>query len=195
MSIRKKMQELKRELILEEAAVLFIEDGYENMKIADLAKRVQVSVGTIYTLFGSKDNLYQNYINDQIEHYHGVIEAEMSRHDEPETRLRELAKIRFGAMIKHKNAIRLSVINDPTFFINISDETDSPMLTLFTYIADTVMAPLARRSNSSRDPLDLTFLFDGLAIGMVKYWMVNGGDLMDRVDELIEDFLLMIKER
>lgn len=189
------MQELKRELILEEAAILFIEDGFENMKIADLAKKVGVSVGTIYTLFGSKENLYQNYLNSQIEHYLEVIKQEMSQHDDPIVRLRELAKIRFGAMIKHKNAIRLSIINDPTFFINISDETDSPMLSIFTYIANEVMAPLADRLHSSKEPLDLTFLFDGLAIGMTKYWMIKGGDLLERVDELVDDFLILVKDR
>ncbi len=195
MSIRKKMQELKRELILEEAALLFIEDGFENMKIVDLAKKVGVSVGTIYTLFGSKDNLYQNYLNNQIEHYLGVIKEETSKHSDPIVRLRVLAEIRFGAMIKHKNAIRLSVINDPTFFINISDDKESPLFSLFTYITENVMTPLAEQFNSSKEPLDMTFLFDGLAIGMIKYWMVKEGDLLDRVDELVEDFLILVKDR
>lgn len=41
------MQEIKRDLIVEEATNLFIRDGYENMKIADLAKNAGVSIGAI----------------------------------------------------------------------------------------------------------------------------------------------------
>ena len=65
------MQEIKRDLIIEEATNLFIRDGYENMKIADLAKNAGVSIGAIYSMFGSKEALYNQYMLGQIEFYIG----------------------------------------------------------------------------------------------------------------------------
>ena len=69
MSIKDKMNELKKELLLEEASKIFEEIGYEHMKVADLAKTAQVSIGTIYSLFNSKEGLYLSYIEHQINNF------------------------------------------------------------------------------------------------------------------------------
>jgi len=186
---------MKRELILEEAAKLFIADGYENMKIVDLATNVGVSVGTIYTLFGSKENLYNNYIISQIEHYLSIIEEETNRYADPVEKLKALAHIKFGAFVTHKNALREVVINDPLFFINVSADHDDSMMKLYIYITDNIMTPLSQSIKTKRSAIDMTFLFDGLSIGMIQHWIHTDGDLIERTDELIESFLLIVKER
>jgi AcrR family transcriptional regulator len=195
MTIKKKIQVMKRELILEEAAKLFIADGYENMKIVDLATNVGVSVGSIYTLFGSKENLYNNYIISQIEHYLSIIEEETNRYVDPVEKLKALAHIKFGAFVAHKNALREVVINDPLFFINVSADHDDPMMKLYIYITDNIMTPLSQSIKTKRSAIDMTFLFDGLSIGMIQHWIHTDGDLIERTDELIESFLLIVKER
>jgi len=195
MTIKKKIQVMKRELILEEAAKLFIADGYENMKIVDLATNVGVSVGTIYTLFGSKENLYNNYIISQIEHYLSIIEEETNRYADPVEKLKALAHIKFGAFVTHKNALREVVINDPLFFINVSADHDDSMMKLYIYITDNIMTPLSQSIKTKRSAIDMTFLFDGLSIGMIQHWIHTDGDLIERTDELIESFLLIVKER
>lgn len=193
MSIRKKMQELKRELILEEAGKLFVLDGYEAMKIADLAKIVGVSVGTIYTLFGSKENLYTNYLISQIEHYSDVIHNELTRLDDPIEKLHKLVEIKYGAMIKNQNAMRQSIVNDPTFFMNNTDE-EHPLMLMFHFIADNVMQALNEQIGSQKNPMQMVFLFEGLAIGYIKCSIVCGDDLMAYKDETVTKFLKLIEE-
>jgi AcrR family transcriptional regulator len=192
MSMKQKMRELKRELMLEEAGRLFNRDGYENMKVAELAENIGVSVGSIYTMFGSKENLYNNYIISQIEHHFGLIRQEMEKYDDPVTRLRELVKIKFSAMIKNRNALRESIVNDPTFFLNMGDEEDA-LMELFSYIAANVMTPLQEQLQCSKPPMEMLFLFDGLTIGVIKYWMITDGNLMDKTDEVVDNFLLLLK--
>ena len=34
-----------------------------------------------------------------------------------------------------------------------------------------------------------------LGVGAIKYWMACGGDLMKRVDDTIEQFIHLIKDR
>ena len=64
--IKTKIYDLKKELLLQEASVHFEAVGFEQMKVADLAKTAGVSIGTIYALFESKDGLYLAYIEHQI---------------------------------------------------------------------------------------------------------------------------------
>lgn len=189
----KRTQELKRELILEEATALFIKEGYENMKISELAKSAGVSVGTIYTMFGSKETLYNHYVVNQMEYYIEVIQEELQHHSDPLEKLRTVTKIHFSAIIKNKNALKESIVNDPTFFLNISADEENPLMNLYTYVTKNVIKPLLQEMGSTRDPLELFFLYDGIILGMTKYWIVCGGDLMQQVDEAIETFMLIIK--
>jgi len=193
MSYKRKAQELKRELILEEATRLFIQDGYENMKISDLAKNAGVSVGTIYTMYGSKETLYNHYVMNQIEYYIELIKEELQHHSDHLEMLKVITKIHFTAIIKNKNALKESIVSDPTFFLNIGSDEDNPLMHLYSYISETVMRPLLSEMGCKKDPLEIFFLYDGITLGMTKYWIVQGGDLMDRVDEAIETFLLIIK--
>ena len=94
MTFKRKVQEIKRELILEEASSLFVSEGYENMKISDLAKNTGVSVGAIYSMFGSKEALYNQYVMGQIEYYIDMTEKELENCTDPIEMLRIITRIK-----------------------------------------------------------------------------------------------------
>jgi AcrR family transcriptional regulator len=175
MTIKKKIQEFKRELILEEAANIFKKDGYENMKVADLAVNVGISVGSIYTLFGSKENLYHNYILDMMDHYLKILDDEIRNIQDPREKLKILTRIKFNAFQTHKNELSTVGVNHPLFFINISNSEDDAMLHVYKYIDENIMQPLKKEINTSKTSMDMTLLYDGLGVGMVKYWIITGG--------------------
>jgi AcrR family transcriptional regulator len=191
-SLRKKMMDLKREFVLEEAGKLFNQDGYEEMKIAELAKQVGVSIGTIYTLFGSKENLYHNYIISQIEHYGGILETELQQCSTSRERIQKIIEIQYQGLSKNTNALRQSVINDPTFFIYAIDDKH-PLVQVLELIAKEVMEPLIKESGAKKTPMELTFLLDGLILGSVNYTIVCGGNLIDKVEETVENFMTLLK--
>lgn len=195
MTLKKKVQELKRELILEEAAKLFQKDGYENMKVAELASNVRVSVGSIYTLFGSKENIYHNYILDQIDHYLEMLDNQIRDIQDPCEKLKILTYIKFNAFVEHKHELQSIGANHPLYFINVSKADDGAMIGIYEYISENIMQPLKEVTNSSKSAMDMTFLYDGLGVGMVKHWMLMDDDLVGRSDELIESFLLLVKNK
>jgi AcrR family transcriptional regulator len=192
MSIKKKLHEYKRELILEEAGKLFVQEGYEAMKIADLAKISGVSVGTIYNMFGSKENLYNHYIMKMVEHAMETLRNSLQHYNSPIDKVREVTRIKFELICQHKLPLKESM-NDPSFFLHISDDRDNPMMQVYDYLAEAVMKPLADEIRSTKKPMELVFLFDGLTIGAIKYWMACDGDLMERVDATVEQFLQLAK--
>lgn len=190
--LKERLKQVKREAILDEASRLFNDVGYEQMKIADLAKSVGVSVGTVYTMFGSKENLFNNCILQEIHDAAEKFEKALQSCSDPVERLRALLTIKFTAFTKNRKALEASVVHDPTFFFAHDGEEDSPMRILQNYVAEEVMVPLLD-GRSDRSPLELVFLLDGLSFGMIKYWMVADGDLMERVDETVELFLKIVK--
>jgi len=191
MSIKKKLHEFKRELILEEAGKLFIAEGYEAMKIADLAKNAGLSVGTIYNLFGSKENLYNNYVLRLIEQAIEYAEAALERCDDPLEKLREITRIKYDLASRHRLAVKESM-NDPSFFLHMAADREHPLMAFYRRIADEVMVPLAQRYGCTIPPMELVFIHDGLGIGTMKYAMACGVDLPGRVDADIDTFLKVI---
>lgn len=57
-TLRRARQEAYRALILDAAEPVFAEYGYEAAKVQEIAASADVSVGTIYGVFGSKAELY-----------------------------------------------------------------------------------------------------------------------------------------
>lgn len=194
MTFKRKMQELKRDLIIEEATNLFTRDGYENMKIADLAKNAGVSIGAIYSMFGSKEALYNQYMMGQIEYYINIMEQELENLTDPLDMIKVITRLKFTAIIKNKNALKESLMNDPTFNLHTSSDEDNPLTHAHMYISEKIMEPLAKTYKSTKQPMELFFIFDGITFGMVKYWILTGGDLMAKIDEAIEMFLSILKK-
>ena len=194
MTFKRKVQEMKRDLILEEAGTLFVNEGYENMKISDLAKNAGVSVGAIYSMFGSKEALYNQFIIGLIEYYIDLMEQELENKTDPIEMLKIMVKIKFSAIIKNKNALKEVILHDPTFNLHVSSDEYNPLTQMHLYVSEKVMKPLLKSLNCSKNPMELFFLFDGITFGMAKYWIFAGGDLVSRVDEAVEMFIQLLKK-
>lgn len=98
------------------------------MKVAELASNVGVSVGSIYTLFGSKENIYHNYILDQIDHYLEMLDEQIRDIQDPFEKLKILTHIKLNAFVEHKHELQSIGANHPLYFINVSKADDGAML-------------------------------------------------------------------
>ncbi|MGD9970966.1 MAG: TetR/AcrR family transcriptional regulator [Sulfuricurvum sp.] len=193
--LKKKILDFKKDLILEEAAKLFQEYGYDNMKVANLAKNIGVSVGSIYTLFGSKENLYHNHILEQIDQCLEKLDNEIQKIDDPIERLKILTNNKFNAYANHENELRTMGFSHPLMFIYASDIGNDVIQHIYAYIDENIMQPLKAKTNTSKTSMEMTLLYDSISIGIIKYWLKFGGDLVGNADEMMEDFLLIAKKK
>jgi TetR/AcrR family transcriptional regulator, mexJK operon transcriptional repressor len=65
---RSKSEE-KRSQIIDAAAQLFVEQGYENVSMDNIAKQAGVSKQTVYSHFGTKEQLLSYSIESKVEEY------------------------------------------------------------------------------------------------------------------------------
>ena len=52
-----------RQHILEAAEQVFAENGFDNAKLQDISKLAEVSMGTIYAIFASKEELFRGILD------------------------------------------------------------------------------------------------------------------------------------
>ena len=87
-----------RERFQSAALEVFLEKGFESAPMADIVRRAGGgSLSTLYELFGSKDNLFEEAITARVKFFTGPMEVELGEH----TPLREgLTRIGEGLLAK-----------------------------------------------------------------------------------------------
>lgn len=90
-------EELKQ-IILKEAAALFLEQGYDRFSMRQLAERIGYSVATLYLYFRDKDALLFTVVDDGFARFIQELRTAVSSHTDSWERLQALgnAYIRFG---------------------------------------------------------------------------------------------------
>jgi AcrR family transcriptional regulator len=125
--IIRKIHEVKKELILQEASIIFEKNGYDNMKISDLAKDVGVSQSTIYSMFESKDGLYIEYIRLQIKNFLEEL-LELTIKSTTYEKLNKFTTLKFEYYMKKEKAIESNIKNNPLFFNTLYHDYTNPYL-------------------------------------------------------------------
>ena len=99
---------LKRQLILDAATRLFTEQGYEGTSVEDIAVDAGVSKQTVYSHFGSKENLFGLAVADKCRSA-GVDEDAIDLHKPPQLMLPLVARS-FVDLVKSREALRVYAI-------------------------------------------------------------------------------------
>lgn len=191
--LHNKIFDLKRDTILDAATKMFEEHGYQTMKITDLAKEVGISVGSIYSIFESKDQLYMAYIHRQIDLFleHLIIASPPDA--SADDKILNFITMRFDICIQKHKAIDIYLINNPVFDFMLMAGEANPISKVYDYLAS-VMRELQSLS-PSRSPMEMAYLLEGLCHAEVKLWMnYPETDLMAKIKPLHHLFLTLIKE-
>ena len=190
-NIKEKMNNLKKELLLQEASKLFEEIGFEQMKVANLAKSAGVSIGTIYGMFESKEGLYLAYIEYQINAFTKELENRITPDDSAQKKLQVFIALKFSYYTNKHEALNHSVRNNPFFFNALYKENSHPLQSIFLFQSDCFKE--INKNLDEYSALQLAYLFNGFSDGYVSRWFEVHDDMMSKVDEACELFIGMVK--
>lgn len=99
---KRSKNETKKQQILDSAISLFTQHGYAAASMDLIAKNADVSKQTVYSHFGSKDDLFSASIEQECESLH-IIDLSMDDLSDPKRTLLQLAQ-RFTEVITSKHA-------------------------------------------------------------------------------------------
>jgi AcrR family transcriptional regulator len=92
---RERELELRRTDVIAAAAAEFAEKGFDGAQMSALAGRAEVALGTLYTLFESKEQLFQVVIETSANSIRDSIQAEVLRVPSARERLLRLVDVGF----------------------------------------------------------------------------------------------------
>jgi len=88
-------QAMRRADVIAAAAAEFAEKGFEGVQMSALATRAEVALGTLYSLFESKEQLFQAVIETRVDAVRAGIQSEVLRLEDPRARLLRLVDVTF----------------------------------------------------------------------------------------------------
>ncbi len=188
-TIRQKVHETKRRIILEEAARIFESEGFAALKIQEIAKKLGMSVGALYNMFGSKEGLYLAYVEDQIRRFEEQLSQACAASPDARTCLSHFVRLKFAAFLQKRKAVEDPAGGDPLFFL----KTNSRLAETIRPIYDHLAALFAKLHESEplkeRDFLKIAHLFNAFTTGYIEYWLGSSKSLDEAPETVVARFL------
>ena len=171
---RKERERLRRKKeILEAAKKIFSKKGFMNTTIEEVAQQSELSTGTIYLYFSSKEELYVSLI---VESYDILIEDLQKAMDQdvaPDELMISMANVYYRFCIEHPDHSRIInfIVNEhlnlkltPELTNKIGDKTD----TIFRIVSDVVKRGIKIGVFKQVDTWDVTSLFWSSLHGIIQ---------------------------
>jgi len=186
--IRERVKEYKKELILKKISRFLEKEGFENAKMADIAAYCGISVGALYKLFSSKEELFYSYIQYQIDLFYKKLEEGFQRIKEPRERVCFFIKLKFETFKEKKKVLIDTVAADPLFFAKLNTTKQNPAKKVYELLAKELeKAGIAK-------PLKMAYLLNGLTLGYLELWLSTKDEGALDADEACGLFIKLIKE-
>lgn len=106
-SIKEKEEEFRRKEVLKIALTVFSKKGYFKTKVSDIAKECGLSVGTIYNMFQTKENLYASVIEYWVEDNLKRVEEETCKGLDVLDMMRRMARAYFTLADESRDFFRI----------------------------------------------------------------------------------------
>jgi len=89
---KEREQRFRIDLVLDAAVELFVESSYEETSVEAIARRAEISVATLYTLFDSKRDIYKATIRRALDRFFVGLDARLDQARGPLEQVRELMR-------------------------------------------------------------------------------------------------------
>jgi len=173
---------LRQEIIFEAAEAVLAERGLHRASVDEVAKRAEVSVGTLYNLFGNKENLYTSLLERGVDEVREAVRARVAAPTSGIDKLHAALDAIFAYFAEHQRAFRVYVTASHGMEWNVLPQFgDRVFRSMQAFLGDiTALCRLAVREGTlpSIDPAMLAMALMGTANSYVTHWATHRrGDL------------------
>ncbi|TDT69885.1 TetR family transcriptional regulator [Hypnocyclicus thermotrophus] len=88
--------------LIKSAMELFLEKGYEGIKVEDITKEAGVAKGTFYTYFKAKDDIFIDVISKMMEIYIDILKNLKFEEGELKKNIKKIVSLMYKTSYKHK---------------------------------------------------------------------------------------------
>lgn len=190
-----KINNFKKELIISTAHKYFGVLGYTGVQIDKIAKELGIGVGTIYSMFGSKEGLFLSWMFSIMDKAYGEIKAEFESEKNPLKKCIFFVNFKLGYYEKNKSILRDYMQNNQLFLKNTSRRKENPMKKIYILVADAIKELMEQTGkNATHDYYLLACILDSIINSYIERFCEDENvNYTTKTDEVIKMFLNTIE--
>jgi AcrR family transcriptional regulator len=102
---------------------IIVKDGYHNLSIRKLSKKLNVSPSTIYNYFKNSEEIYIYVLNTGFEMLFNKLQKAYDSHSDPVEKLKSLCKAFFSFAVRERNlALIMLILDVPKYYDYVNTE-------------------------------------------------------------------------
>jgi len=177
--ISRKERETKRQRfeIIEAAERIFAKKGYHNTSMNDIAKESEFSVGFLYKIFASKEELYSSLMIQKMNELDHAIDIQLERASNPYEQIEIIIDAVISHLKENRDFFKIYINEADGFEWNIENKFGKHIAEQFDkFIRDTVEIikdGIVKGFFVDLDPTTLAVSFVGMLNGYCSYWTKN----------------------
>ena len=188
-TLKEKITETKRQLILQEVSRIFETEGIGSVTMQQIAKEIGISVGSLYNLFDSKEALYSAYVDDQIRRFHEEFLRQCPSGSSPRKCLERYIRLKFDTFRSKRKALEEPAMGDPLFFLKIHTQQRAAAEAILADLAKLFALIHGEEPLKEDDSMKVAYLFNAFTTGYIEYWLHYEGSLQESEEEVLDRFL------
>lgn len=122
---RRARTDVYRQHIVEAAEQVFAERGFEPAKVQEISKLAGLSMGTIYAIFPSKNDIFRAILEERAGELLAVVEEVVGRESGPREALHALIEAYIDYFFAHPNLLRMHLRLGSSWALRPGQDADS----------------------------------------------------------------------
>jgi len=184
-NLNEKVDELKKQMILETASEYFKTLGYGKTQIDKISKDLNIGVGTIYGYFKSKEGLFIAWLQNIINNVYEQMKEGCDKVSDPVEKLAVVIDYKVNYFEKNRVTVKSYMENNQLFLRGISRRKEHPMAIIHEFCADIIKEIKPMIDNEA---YLLANIFDGIINTYIEC-SFEDENLFGKKDEILERFL------
>lgn len=156
-----------RKEILKVALELFSERGYHNVSMEEIARRAEFGVGTLYTFFHNKEELYKAMVLEKVEEFHSSLMAALNISGSEYKRIKNFVESVIRVFMKNLKFVKIYLTETRGIPFKLKAGLDKKIKDQYEDIlrklADIFADGIKRKVFRKIDPYLLAVALDGIA--------------------------------
>jgi len=194
---RQRSEEEKAELrqhILDTAAQLFLQSGYEHFSLRHVAEQIGYSPGTLYLYFKDKDDVLFHVVANGFVRFQQHLERASIDETDIKERLTSVARAYITFGLQNPVYYQLMFIQRPEFLLKPSNVTSKPHISAFEILHTIVQRAMNERVFRAGDVQATSDVLWGLLHGIVSLAILLPHFDQKRIHSAVEGAIEMVRD-
>ena len=173
---RREREKLRhRRQMLAAALELFSEKGFHNVSMHEIAKKAEFAIGTLYTFFKNKEDLYKSLMMEKAEEHHRVLMGVLSEENDVMTVIEDYIAAKARLFADNLAALRLYFAETRGASFNIKAGLDQDIRKLYDKfilrLASVLETGVRKKVFREIDPYHMAVALEGLTNAFLFCWL------------------------